>query len=223
MDDVPVGDGDNVPAGTVVTSGKRHKAGASVALSQRNRTDLRPSHHLRGLTSTKPVCSSSEACCFSDVNNAETDLDLDMCDENPPMADEQLQKLLTRLQEDPEYATEWKQRRHAAELNWKKVRHVVAQTTIAAQAIPPTDIRCSKCNIRAPVVRCLTCLDSEGGYSLMCGICDEEQHPHAQFHVRQVWDEGYYKAIPAQQCLDGSGQPVCKGEIFSCFLTFASG
>jgi hypothetical protein len=98
-----------------------------------------------------------------------------MCDENPPMADEQLQKLLTRLQEDsgtegkPEYATEWTQRRHAAELNWKKVRHVVAQTTIAAQATPPTDIRCSKCNIRAPVVRYLTCLDSEGGYSLMCG------------------------------------------------------
>ena len=46
----PVGDGDNVPADTVGTSGKQHKVGAGAAHSQRHRTDLRPSQHLRGLT-----------------------------------------------------------------------------------------------------------------------------------------------------------------------------
>ena len=115
----------------------------------------------------------------------------------------------------PECPTEWEQRGHTRDENWKKVRASYAHTTVAAQATPQSDIPCSKCKQRAPVVRCLTCLDCVGGYARLCGMCDEEEHPHAHFHVRQVWNEGYYEEIPAQQGFDGSGQPVSKGEVLS--------
>jgi hypothetical protein len=152
---------------------------------------------------------------LSGVHN-DSDPDLDMSEEYAPMAEPELQDLIGASTEGiPGYPTEWQQRRGALEENWKKVRPSYAHTTIAAQATPHMDIVCTQCKIRGAVVRCLTCLDSEGGYSHLCVICDGEQHPHAHFHVRQVWKEGYYKEIPAQQCFDDIGQPVIKGNVLS--------
>lgn len=206
-------------------TGKRQKgASHDVAISsrmpkkggsQRGRVNLRPSNGSRISNSTEPSVPSSGACCSSGVHN-DNDSDIDMSEEYAPMAEPELQDLTGASTEDiPGYPTEWQQRRGALEENWKTVRPSYAHTTIAAQATPHMDTVCTQCKILGAVVRCLTCLDSEGDYSHLCGICDEQQHPHAHFHVRQVWKEGYYKEIPAQQCFDDSGQPAIKGNVLS--------
>ena len=101
----PVDDVDLAPTVTAGISGKRH-SGANANHSRR--MDLRPTQRLRGkVETTGNVHSSSEACCSSDVNIEETELDVDMCDENSTLLeDKELQELMTRLREESGTSTE---------------------------------------------------------------------------------------------------------------------
>jgi hypothetical protein len=101
----PVDDVDLAPTDTAGISGKRH-SGANANHSRR--IDLRPTQRLRGkVETTENVHSSSEACCSSDVNIEETELDVDICDVNTPLVeDADLQELMTRLLEESGTSTE---------------------------------------------------------------------------------------------------------------------
>ena len=49
------------------------------------------------------------------------------------------------------------------------------------------------------MIRCKTCVLYETtGHVLLCQGCDTANHPMDHFHVREVWNRGYYEDIPAQ-------------------------
>ena len=102
--------------------------------------------------------------------------------------------------------------------NWSKVRPSLAAALVAAECVPGVARICTACNRnRTCVIRCKGCVSHEEGYALLCPDCDKAAHPFAHFHQREVWSQGYFKAIPAEQEFDEQGDLHSVGAS-CCFL-----
>jgi hypothetical protein len=112
----------------------------------------------------------------------------------------------------PTSSTEWAHRKALLDTNWSKVRSLIVHTTISSLATPQDDIKCTKCSLHNAVLRCRNCLSTDGEYSYLCGTCDQAQHRHDHFHIRETWDHQFFDAIPPEQCFDDDGKPISIGE-----------
>eukprot|EP00959_Pyramimonas_sp_CCMP1952_P458552 9476810-Pyramimonas_sp.AAC.1 len=111
--------------------------------------------------------------------------------------------------------TGWAIRGAQTQENWSKVRPSLATGIVAAECVPEVERVCTTCNRARCVIRCKSCTCQGDGYALLCPACDKAAHPYAHFHQREVWCQGHFKAIPAEEEFDEDGNLQYVGKHFN--------
>ena len=100
-----------------------------------------------------------------------------------------------------------------------RARPGLAMAYLDSQAIPQQQA-CDVCGDRPAVVACRTC--SEFQPILCCGACDQARHPHAHTHSRQIWSQGFWQHIRADEAIDDATLQHILGEHQAVTLLSAS-
>ena len=80
--------------------------------------------------------------------------------------------------------------------NWALAAARLSFWKVCTEAVPENE-SCVKCRIAMACVRCRDCSGFAAPLAtLLCAACDAEQHKHAHFHKREMWDGGFFAPIP---------------------------